>query len=144
MKTVKKTMASMPKKSTAKKTTTKSKKFAKGGVKKYQTAGTSKSKTDTPFQKYMKTTPGAQPSDTSQVFTGSRNTDNMPLDQAYYDTFYAGKENSRRTGSDKVMFDPKTGKRVRYKTGGMFKSKPVVKKSAMVVKKAKTVSKKKK
>jgi hypothetical protein len=39
------------------------KKFAKGGVKKYQTAGTSKAKKETPFQQYMKT-PGAVASDT--------------------------------------------------------------------------------
>lgn len=76
-------------------------------------------KTFTPFQNYMKT-PGAVASDTTQSFTGSRDGSNPALDKAYYDTYYVGQENKRRTGSDKVKYDS-NGKRV-YKTGGMVNS----------------------
>ena len=90
----------------------------KGGItKKYQDGGANK-KSYTPFEYYMKTTPGATASDTSQVFTGSINSGNPKLDKAYYDTYYAGRENEKRSGRDEVKYDDQ-GKRVRYKTGGM-------------------------
>ena len=94
---------------------TKMKKYQDGGSKKKTTK---KPSTSTPFQNYMKSTPGAQASDTTQSFSGSRNTDNPKLDKAYNETYYAGRENERRTGSDKVKYDSK-GKRVKFKTGGM-------------------------
>ena len=105
--------------------------FAKkgGAVKKMKTSGTVKPlmkaqkgkivKTVTPFQNYMKT-PGAIASDTTQSFTGSRDGSKPVLDKAYYDTYYAGKENERRTGNDKVKYDA-NGKRV-YKKGGATKA----------------------
>jgi hypothetical protein len=76
-------------------------------------------KTSTPFQNYMKT-PGAIASDTTESFTGSRNSSKPVLDKAYYDTYYAGRENERRTGNDKVKYDA-NGKRV-YKKGGATKA----------------------
>ena len=76
-------------------------------------------KTSTPFQNYMKT-PGAIASDTTQSFTGSRDGSKPVLDKAYYDTYYAGRENERRTGNDKVKYDA-NGKRV-YKKGGATKA----------------------
>ena len=100
-----------------------------GAVKKMKTSGTVKPlmkaqkgkivKTVTPFQNYMKT-PGAIASDTTQSFTGSRDGSKPVLDKAYYDTYYAGKENERRTGNDKVKYDA-NGKRV-YKKGGATKA----------------------
>ena len=57
----------------------------------------------TPFNNYLKT-PGSVPSDTTQLFDGSRNTNNPTLDKAYYDTYYAGSD-KRRTGSDAVRYD---------------------------------------
>jgi hypothetical protein len=105
--------------------------FAKkgGAVKKMKTGGTAKPlikakngkivKTITPFQNYMKT-PGAIASDTSDVFTGNRDGLNPKLDKAYYDTYYAGRKNERRTGNDKVKYDA-NGKRV-YKKGGATKA----------------------
>jgi hypothetical protein len=85
--------------------------------KKMQAGGTNK-KSYTPFEYYMKTTPGATASDTSQAFTGNINSGNPKLDKAYYDTYYAGRESEKRTGRDEVRYDEQ-GKRVRYKTGGM-------------------------
>jgi len=81
-------------------------------------------KTKTPFQAYMKT-PGATPSDTTQTFSGSRDGSNPKLDKAYYDTYYAGQENKRRTGIDKVKYDAK-GNRLGTgykKAGGTVKTK---------------------
>ena len=95
---------------------TKIKKMQDGGSKKKKTV-----KSSTPFQNYMRSTPGATASDTSQTFTGSRNTDNAKLDKAYNETYYAGRENERRTGADAVKYN-KEGKRIR-KTGGTMKTK---------------------
>lgn len=79
-----------------------------------------KGKTLTPFQNYMKT-PGAVASDTTQSFDRIRHaTDNPKLDKAYYETYYAGEKDKRRTGNDKVKYDA-NGNRV-YKTGGMVNS----------------------
>jgi hypothetical protein len=89
---------------------------------KAQTGKTVKSKT--PFQNYMKT-PGAVASDTTQTFSGIREGSNPKLDKAYYDTYYAGQENKRRTGIDKVKYDAK-GNRLGTgykKVGGVVKSK---------------------
>jgi hypothetical protein len=91
----------------------KTKKYANGGPKlsKYQKKGEV-----TPFQNYMNV-PGAMASDTSDVFAGSRDGSNPPLDKAYYETYYAGQKDKRRVGNDKIKYDA-NGKRI-YKTGGM-------------------------
>ena len=90
-----------------------------GGAKK-PLAKAQKGKTVTPFQNYMKT-PGAVASDTTQSFDVRRDaTDNPKLDKAYYETYYAGQKDKRRTGNDKVKYDA-NGNRV-YKTGGMVNS----------------------
>lgn len=83
---------------------------------------TVKPKKKTPFQEYLRTTPNSTPSDTSNMFTGSRDGSNPKLDKAYYDTYYAGQENKRRIDADLVQFDSK-GNRIR-KNGGS--KKPVM------------------
>lgn len=88
----------------------------KGGAKKSKMVKAQKGM-QTPFQNYMKTTPGATASDTSTVFTGSSNTGNPKLDKAYYDTYYAGQEGKRRKGADAVKYDSK-GNRIKMAKGG--------------------------
>jgi hypothetical protein len=163
MKTVKKTTASMSKKPTTKKATSPkpkakmTKKFAKGGVKKYQTAGTSKAKKETPFQQYMKT-PGAVASDTvmKTLYPGSswdapkspvaKNPKNQTaLNKAFEKTYGQDwKSESGQPAKDETFEQYKRRMGPTLKRGGKFKSKPVTKKSAMVVKKPKLVSRKKK
>lgn len=105
-------------KTTTKKIIAKKPVMKKGGVKKKlpiaQKGKTTGNKT--PFQNYMSTTPGATPSDTTQTFTGSRDGSNPALDKAYYETYYAGQSNKRRTGSSAVKYDSK-GNRIQAKGG---------------------------
>ena len=69
----------------------------------------------TPFKNYLRT-PGSVASDTLQSFDGIRNTDNPKLDKAYYETYYAGANDKRRTGSDIVKYDS-SGNIIRKKGG---------------------------